>query len=274
MEDPRSIPTDVEGLEVRFDGPVLRLRLARPAKRNSLTREMIQGLLACVDNAVDREELRVIAISGEGEHFCGGADWLAGNAAAGEERPRVGSVSRRAARESHRLIQRMLLTQLPIVCAVRGVAAGIGCHLALASDFTLAARDARFWEPFAKRGFTPDSGGTWLLPRLVGVARAKSMLLLGREVSGEQAERWGLIHEAVEGGALDAAAEELIQELAGAATATVGLTKYALARSLELPLEQALDLEGFALELSSRSLDFKEGLSAFRDKRDPHYRGK
>jgi 2-(1,2-epoxy-1,2-dihydrophenyl)acetyl-CoA isomerase len=230
-----------------------------------------------VENSVDREELRVIALSGEGDHFCGGADWVAVNAGSkGEaaERPRVGSVSRRAARESHRLIQRMLLTQLPIVCTVRGFAAGIGCHLALASDFTVAASDACFWEPFAKRGFTPDSGGTWLAPRLVGVARAKSMLLLGREVSGSQAADWGLIHEAVEPAALDEASELLVQELAAGATAAIGLTKAAIARSLELPFDQAAEVEGAALELSSRSLDFKEGLAAFREKRDPRYRGR
>lgn len=272
MEDPRAIPTDVPGLAVRKDGPVLRLTLARPDKRNSLSREMVQGLVACVENAPDDEALRVIALSSEGEHFCGGADWVATNR--GDQRPRVASIHRRVGREAHRLVQAMLTVQLPIVCTVRGWAAGIGCHLALAADFTVAAEDARFWEPFAKRGFTPDSGGTWLATRLVGVARAKQMLLLGREVTGARAAEWGMIHEAHPAAELERAAEALIAELAGAATATIGLTKYAIARSLELPLEQALELEAFALELSSRSLDFKEGLAAFRDKRDPRFEGR
>ena len=274
MDDPRAIPDQVDGLVIRRDGPVLRIILARPDKRNSLTREMVQGLVACVENAPDDEALRVIALSGEGDHFCGGADWVAGNQGRREDRPRVGSIHRRTAREVHRLIQAMLDVQLPIVCTVRGWAAGIGCHLALASDFAVAANEARFWEPFVKRGFTPDSGGTWLLPRLVGVARAKQMLLLGREVTGERAAGWGLIHEAVAEDELDAVAEALIEELADGATAAIGFTKYALARSLELPLAQALELEAFSLELSSRSLDFREGLAAFRDKRDPRYQGR
>lgn len=274
MEDPRAIPDQVDGLAIRREGPVLRLALARPDKRNSLTREMIQGLVACIENAPDDEALRVIVLSGEGDHFCGGADWVVGNQGPREERPRVGSIHRRTAREAHRLIQAMLDVQLPIVCTVRGWAAGIGCHLALASDFAVAANDARFWEPFVKRGFTPDSGGTWLIPRLVGVARAKQMLLLGREVTGERAAEWGMIHEAVAEDELDRAGEALIEELAAGATAAIGFTKYAMARSLELPLAQALELEAFSLELSSRSLDFREGLAAFRDKRDPRYQGR
>jgi len=274
MEDPRAIPSEVPGLSIRRDGPVLRVALARPEKRNSLTREMIQGLLACVENAPDDESLRVIALSGEGDHFCGGADWVAGNRGDRSERPRVASIHRRTAREAHRLIQALLTVQLPVVCTVRGWAAGIGCHLALASDFALATHDARFWEPFVKRGFTPDSGGTWLTTRLVGVARAKQMLLLGREVTGEEAASWGMLHESAEAGELDAASEALIAELSEGATAAIGLTKYAIARSLELPLEHALELEAFSLEMSSRSLDFREGLAAFQDKRDPEYKGR
>ena len=261
-----------DGLGVVQDGAVLRLTLKRPEKRNSLSREMIQALVPLVENAPDDERIRAISIEGEGEHFCGGADWVAANADA--QKPRVGSIHRRTAREAHRLIQAITTVQLPVVCRVRGWAAGMGCHIALASDFTLAASDARFWEPFAKRGFTPDSGGTWLVSRLVGVARAKSMLLLGREVTGEQAAEWGMIYAACDAVDLDVQAEALVQELAAGATATIGLTKYAMARSLELSLDQAMEVEAFALELSSRSLDFKEGLKAFREKRKPKFEGR
>ena len=262
----------IDELGVAQDGAVLRLTLNRPAKRNSLSREMIRELVPLIENAPDDERIRAISIEAEGEHFCGGADWVATNQS--EEKPRVGSIHRRTARESHRLIQALMTVQLPVVCRVRGWAAGIGCHIALASDFAVAAQDARFWEPFAKRGFTPDSGGTWLASRLVGVARAKSMLMLGREVSGAQAAEWGMVHEACAPADVDAAAESLVQELAAGATATIGLTKYAMARSLELPLDQAMEVEAFALELSSGSLDFKEGLKAFREKRDPKFEGR
>jgi len=255
---------------------VLRLRLQRPAKRNALSHPMIATLIDAIESAPDDEAIRVIALSGEGEHFCGGADWVAVNVGGGRgnDRSRVGSIARRLPRLAHRLIPAMLTVQLPIVCAVRGFAAGIGCHLALASDFILASKKARFWEPFAERAFTPDSGATWLLPRLVGVARAKEMLLLAREIDAEQAAAWGMIHCAVEDDDLERETEALVAELAEAATASVGITKLMIQRSLELGLEHALENEGYGLELSSRSRDFREGLAAFKEKRKPHFTGK
>ena len=258
------------------DGPVLRLRLQQPEKRNAISHAMMAVLIDAIENAPDDEGIRVIALCGEGEHFCGGADWVAINAPGADrsERPRVGSIARRLPRLAHRLIPAMLKVQIPIVCSVRGWAAGIGCHLALASDFTIAANTARFWEPFAKRAFTPDSGGTWLLPRLVGVARAKEMLMLAREISAPQAAAWGMIHRAVPDEDLERETEVLVAELAEAATASVGITKSTIQRSLELDLEHALEGEGYALELSSRSQDFKEGLAAFKEKRKPHFTGK
>ena len=168
----------------------------------------------------------------------------------------------------------MLSLQTPIVCSARGYVAGIGLHLLLASDFVVVARGARLWEPFVRRGFSPDSGGSWLLPRFVGVARAKAMLMLGRELSGEQAERWGLVHAAVDEGEVETQAEALVEELGGSATVAVGLTKWLVERGLASSLENALANEAFAMELSSRSPDFKEGIAALREKRDPDYRGR
>ena len=273
MQDPRAIPTDVPGLEVRVDGPLLRIRLARPEKRNAISRAMMQGLVACIENAPDHESIRAIELSGAGDHFCGGADFVATNDP-GRPRPRVGSIHRRTFKEAHRFIHALVNAQMPVVCKVRGWAAGIGCHIACAADFTFAARDARFSEPFALRGFSPDSGGTWLLPRLIGVARAKRLLLLGEEISGEQAAAWGMIHAALDAAELDAAAQALLARLAEMPTASVGFTKYLVHRSLELDFEHALEQEAFALELTSRSLDFKEGLAAFKEKRRPKYEGR
>ena len=118
-----------------------------------------------------------------------GADWVASNAAG--TRPRTGSLQRRTTLQAHRLIELLIEIQLPVVCAVRGWAAGLGFQLALAADFTIASESACFWEPFIERGFSADSGATWLLPRLVGVARAKELLLLGRKLSGAEAASWG-----------------------------------------------------------------------------------
>ncbi len=260
-------------LRVEAEGPVLRIRLRRPQRRNAMTREMLSGLIEAIENAPDNDRLRVILLSGEGEHFCGGMDLSVVNAAS-ERKPRAGDIQRRMPRGANRLIPAMLDVQLPIVCAVRGWASGLGCHLALASDFTIAARSARFVEPFVKRGFTPDSGATYLLHRLIGVARAKQMLLLGREVSGEEAAAWGMVHAVVDDDQLESTAEALVAQLAESATIALGLTKWLIHRSFDVDVADALQNEAFALELSSRSKDFKEGMAAFSEKRPPRYEGR
>jgi 2-(1,2-epoxy-1,2-dihydrophenyl)acetyl-CoA isomerase len=260
-------------LDVQQEGPVLRLRLQRPDKRNAMTREMLARLIDCIENAPDDEAVRVIVLSAGGEHFCSGMDLMAVNAKS-DVKPRVGDIQRRLPRGASRLIQAMLEVQIPIVCAVRGWASGLGCHLALAADFTIASKTARFVEPFVKRGFTPDSGATYLLPRLVGLARAKQMLLLGHEVHGEQAAAWGLVHAVVDDDALESATEEFTGQLAESATIALGLTKWLMHRSLDLDLGDSLANEAFALELSSRSRDFKEGMAAFAKKRPPRYEGR
>ena len=174
----------VDGLLIEHgaDG-VLRLTLDRPAKRNAIDDAVMTGLIDAVDAANRDEAVRAILLSGAGEHFCSGADIVARNAPTGE-RPRVGSIQRRVPSLAHRLIPLLCTVQVPVVCAAQGYVAGIGLHLAVAADFTVAAEDATFWEPFGQRGFTPDSGGTWLLPRRVGMARARELLVLGRRLSG------------------------------------------------------------------------------------------
>ena len=134
--------------------------------------------------------------------------------------------------------------------------------------------DARFWQPFVARGFTPDSGAAWLLPRTAGMARARELLILGRELSGTEAERWGLIHRAVNGDELDREAAALVAKLASSATVAVGLTKRLLNTGVSLDLHAHLATEAFALEVSSRSRDFKEGLLAFTEKRPPEFEGR
>jgi 2-(1,2-epoxy-1,2-dihydrophenyl)acetyl-CoA isomerase len=219
--------------------------------------------------------VRVILLDGAGEHFCGGADILARNRReADAPKPRTGGIQRRLPTQAHHLIPLLLEVQVPVVCKVRGYAAGIGLSLALAADFTIAAEHARLWEPFTQRGFTPDSGATWLLPRRVGELRAREMLLLGRELSGTEAVEWGAIHAAVPSIELDTAIDALVAKLAVGPTVTFGLTKWLLHAGRELPLDQHLRNEGFALELSSRTDDFREGMTAFREKRDPRFEGR
>jgi 2-(1,2-epoxy-1,2-dihydrophenyl)acetyl-CoA isomerase len=271
MTDPRYHP--VEGLSVEVRGAVLRLQLDRPAARNAIDDTMMAGLIEAVDTAGRDEGVRAIHLSGAGDHFCGGADIVARNAG-DQPRPRVGAIQRRLPSQAHLLLPLLCSVQAPVVCAVRGWAAGIGLQIATAADFTVAATDARFWEPFSARGFTPDRGATWLLPRAIGVARAREMLLLGREVGGAEAEEWGLVHRAVPAVEVDRVSDELAATLADGPTVALGLTKWLLHAGTSVPLVDQLRNEGLALELSSRSEDFREGLGAFRDHRAPDFQGR
>lgn len=265
----------VGGLAVGIDEGVLRLTLDRADKRNAIDDVMMEGLVRAFTAASTDDRVRVIVLDGAGDHFCGGADIVARNRNdADAPKPRAGGIQRRLPTQAHHLIPLLLEVQVPVVCKVRGFAAGIGLSLALAADFTIAADDARLWEPFVKRGFTPDSGATWLLPRRVGEMRAREMLLLGRELSGTDAVAWGAIHAAVPAPDLDAAVDALVAQLAAGPTVTLGLTKWLLHAARDASLDQHLRNEGFALELSSRSQDFREGMTAFRERRDPRFEGR
>ena len=263
------VPT---GLAVEHDGPVLRVRLDRPDRRNSLTDAMVYALGDIIDAAGNDESVRVVLLNGSGDHFCSGFDL--GERAPGPTKPRVGSIHRRMNGHVNRLIPTMLTTQTPIVCAARGWVIGLGLDLALAADFTIVADDARLWAPFTTFGFTPDSGASWLIPRLVGVARAKEMLLLGTKVSGTDAAQWGLVHRAVSDGDLDAAAQELVGRLAAGPTVALGLTKLLVHRALSADIDRHLDDEAWAMEVSSRSEDFKEYARATREGRPPDFGGR
>jgi 2-(1,2-epoxy-1,2-dihydrophenyl)acetyl-CoA isomerase len=265
----------VDGLVVQLgDDGVLRIVLDRPEKRNALDDSMVSAMITTVERAGTDEAVRVILIGSRGDHFCGGFDIVGRNAASGAARPRVGSIQRRLPAQAHRLIPLLVSVQTPVVCAVRGWAAGIGLHLVLAADITIAATDATFWEPFAERGFTPDSGGTWLLPRRVGETRARAMLLLGTAVHGTEAAEWGLVHAAVPGSELDAEVAAVVERLAAGPTVALGLTKWLLHASASASLDDHLRDEAFAMELSSRSEDFREGLTAFTEKRPPRFSGR
>jgi 2-(1,2-epoxy-1,2-dihydrophenyl)acetyl-CoA isomerase len=263
---------DAEGsVTASRDGAILRLTLDRSFRRNSLTHLMIRELVDALTDAAGDDSLRAIHIRGAGDDFCAGADWVAAN---NRQRPRAGDLVRRIPHAAHRAIELVGSVQLPVVCSVQGWAVGFGCNLALAADFTIAATDAVFWEPFVDRGFSPDSGSTWLLPRLVGLARARRMLLLGEKVGATDAVDWGLIHQAVSRPELDDAAEKLLDRLACGPTVAIGLAKQALSFGQHATLGQSLTQELFNLELSCRTSDFKEGLEAFQQRRAPKFQGR
>lgn len=253
------------------DGGVLHVTLDRPSKRNSLSHSMIDAFVQVLTAAATDDSLRAIHLTGAGSDFCSGADWVATNSG---ERPRTGDLVRRIPHTANRVIELVHGIQLPVVCSVRGWAAGLGCNLALAADFTVAADDTVFWEPFIARGFSPDSGATWLVPRLVGIARAKSMLLLGEKVGASDAAAWGLIHECVPTVDLQATVDTLLARLASGPTVAIGLAKQAINHGQHATLGQSMNQELFNLELSCRTKDFKEGLAAFRESREPKFGGR
>lgn len=263
----------VPGLRAEQQGQVLHLTLDRADRRNAINDGMLDAMIAHLAAAGIDESVRVIRIDAEGPDFCAGSDLIANNTRS-ERKPRVGSTQRRLPNKANRLIPLLLETQVPIVSVVRGWAAGLGFHIALASDFCVAADDARFWEPFMARGFTPDSGAVWLLHRLIGMVRTRQLLMLGQEISGSTAAEWGIIHAATTQDQLDTAAAELVTALGDAPTVALGLTKWLLHSANGLDVDRHLQNEAMALELSSRSEDFREGLAAFREKRDARFQGR
>jgi 2-(1,2-epoxy-1,2-dihydrophenyl)acetyl-CoA isomerase len=261
----------VDGLLVEHDPGVIRITLDCPERRNAVTDEIVQALIEVIETAGSDDDVRVIRIGATGDHFCAGFDL--GGRSKPETPPRAGSTQRRMRGQVNELIPAMLETQTPIVAAVKGAAMGLGLSLALAADFAVVAEDARLASPFVRSGFSPDSGSSWLLPRLIGVARAKDMLMLGCEVDGTTAAEWGMVHRCVPADEVDATADAVVSRLATAATVAVGLAKSLVHRSLTGDLDRHLADEAMAIELSSRSADFREWSRARAEGRDPEFTG-
>jgi 2-(1,2-epoxy-1,2-dihydrophenyl)acetyl-CoA isomerase len=220
--------------------------------------------------AADSGGVRAVLIRAEGRQFCTGAE-LGGPT--GEARPVNGHLIRQQRATHHRLIGSVFHCPLPTIAAVQGAALGFGLHLALATDFVLAAERASFAEPFSDRGFSVDSGGSWLLPRLIGLTRAKKLLYLGDRIDAATAAAWGLIAEVVADNELEGISRERAHELAKGPTQALAATKRLLQESSGGTLEQALHAESMAVELTLRSNDFKEGMKAFASKRPPEFTG-
>jgi 2-(1,2-epoxy-1,2-dihydrophenyl)acetyl-CoA isomerase len=263
-------------VEVVDDGPVRRITLDRADKRNAMTIAMFDAVTGAIVGAVADDAVRVVVIRGRGDHFCSGAEIGTGSSDQSEAptKPRTGHLQRNLRASPHRMVRTLFEVEIPIVTGVQGYAAGIGTALALAGDHVVAARSARFWVPFVARGFTPDSGTTFLLPRLIGVARAKEMILRGRKVDGALAAEWGLVSDVVDDDALDDAVEAVVQEFARAPTVAVSLAKQLVFRGLTGDLNDALEREALTEELAVRSDDFKEGMRAFVQRRAPDYTGR
>jgi 2-(1,2-epoxy-1,2-dihydrophenyl)acetyl-CoA isomerase len=228
-------------------------------------------------DAGERVEVRAVVLSATGRHFCTGADLR--NQRPGPARPAgapgrlVGDVSRMIQGGAQRMVTAVLDCDKPVIAAVNGAAAGIGAHLALACDLVVAAEGARFVEVFVRRGLVPDGAGCWLLPRLVGLHKAKELMLLGDDVSAAEALRLGLVNRVVPAAELEAAAGEWAARLAAGPTRALGLMKGLLNRSLDSDRADALRDEALAQELNMTTHDANEGLAAFVERREPAFRG-
>lgn len=253
-----------------IDQGVALVSLNRPEQLNSFTAQMHGELRSALKLVRKNPEVRVLLLTGEGRGFCAGQDLGERNVAPGEAPPDLGQSIEAF---YNPLIRELRDLPLPVICAVNGVAAGAGANLPLACDLVLAARSASFIQAFCKLGLIPDSGGTWLLPRLVGMARAKSLALLGNRLSAEQAEQWGLIHQCVDDDALRDEALRLARHLASQPTYGLALIKRSLNASLHNSFDQQLDLERDLQRLAGRSEDYREGVSAFMEKRSPVFKG-
>jgi 2-(1,2-epoxy-1,2-dihydrophenyl)acetyl-CoA isomerase len=257
------------------DGPVLRVMLNRPEKLNALSFELV-GQLATVATDVRADPgIRAVLLTGRGRAFCTGAD-LTDTALASGNRASLGEeVAERLRVAMNPLIQSWYRLPVPVVAAVNGIAAGAGVSLALVGDVITAAASATFSLPFIPRlGLAPDLGATYGLPLRLSDARVRGLSLLGTPISARTAVEWGLIWDCVEDASLDSHASALAQQLATSATAAIAGLKSLLLDGRNSSLEAQLEREALVQRVLGDSDDFHEGLTAFRQKRPPQFRGK
>lgn len=244
------------------------LTMDRPKLLNALSQHSLKEMAHALDRVRDEGTARVLVLTGEGRAFCSGADLTAGES----HRP----VDMGAGLEAgfNPVLERLRRLPVPLITAVNGLAAGGGCGYALAGDIAIAARSAYFLQPFANIGLVPDVGATWLLPRLIGKARATAMMLLGDRIMAEQAHEWGMIYNVVDDEALTDAVMAMARRLASGPTVAYGLMRQGIADSLEMSLSQSLTLERNNQRTAGRTQDHSEGVSAFLEKRKPNFVGR
>lgn len=253
----------------RTDG-VLRITLNRPDRLNSFTAAMHGELAGVLDDAAADTAVRALLLTGAGRGFCAGQD-LADRAVAPGSAPV--DLGDSVERYYSPLIRRLVAMPKPVVCAVNGVAAGAGANIALACDIVIAARSARFIQSFANIGLIPDSGGTWVLPRLIGQARALGLALTGEPLPAERAEAWGMIWKCVDDAALLPEAEALAAKFAAGPTRGLAATKRLIRQSSLRTLDDELDRERDAMRELGASADYQEGVAAFLAKRPAVFTG-
>jgi 2-(1,2-epoxy-1,2-dihydrophenyl)acetyl-CoA isomerase len=260
----------METIEVtRADGGIVTVTLNRPEKKNAINDLMWGELLAAL-REIGASDDRVVVLTGAGGAFCSGADLSGGGVDGGARSPHQLAMMRRVgdvALTLHRLPQ-------PTIAKVGGVAAGAGANMAFGCDLIVASDEARFTEIFARRGLTVDFGGSWLLPRLIGLHKAKELAFFADIISAKEAEAFGLVNRVVPAGELDAFVDDWAQTLAAGPPIALAQTKRLLNNSMAVTMEEALDDEGAAQTVNFGTADTAEAMAAFLGKRDPRFTGR
>ncbi|MFP4369637.1 MAG: enoyl-CoA hydratase-related protein [Candidatus Kapaibacterium sp.] len=242
--------------------------LNRPEKLNSINKEMALEIQHALDSAASDTGIRAVYLSGEGRAFCAGQDL---SEVIGKDEMPLSDI----VRESYNpIIKKIRYIEKPVVCGVNGVAAGAGANLALACDIVFASDTANFIQSFSGIGLIPDSGGTFFLPRKIGLARATAMMFTGEKVSANKAKKWGLIYRSVEPAILEKEALGMAKKLAKMPTKGLAYTKMLLNMSFRNSLEDQLDMEMEYQAKAGSTADYKEGVDAFLEKRIPEFKGK
>lgn len=259
--------SDFETIRTQRNGNILTITLDRPERLNACPPAMADEIFAAIR---DLGDARAILLKGEGRAFCSGAD-LAANA----EMSVSGGDRAYASLSQHYnpMIQALAALPVPVVSAVQGPAAGIGCSIALAADFVIAGKSGYFLQAFANIGLVPDGGSSWMLPRLIGTAQATRMMMLGEKIHAEEAERIGLIYKCVEDDALEGDAQALVERLANGPTVAFGQMKQTLREGLSQDFATTLVAEARAQRIAGNTHDAVEGAMAFLQKRKAAFKG-
>lgn len=255
-------------LITEIDNGVLYITLNRPDKYNSGTQEMAFAFHKALDKARDNDDVRAVYITGAGKAFCAGQDLGEIVDPNGPELPSI------VKDHYNPTVERIRKLNKPVVAAVNGVAAGAGANIALACDVVVASEGASFIQAFSKIGLIPDSGGTYTLPRLIGLQRASALMMLGDKVSAADALQMGMLYKVFPIDTFVEESRKIVQKLAKMPTKALGMTKILLNESIKNSLKQQLELEGRYQELASHTEDYKEGVDAFLEKRKPTFKGK
>jgi 2-(1,2-epoxy-1,2-dihydrophenyl)acetyl-CoA isomerase len=260
---------DFERAYVTAHGNVALITLNHPEALNAASVKMLKGLTAAFDYVEKSGEFRAIVMTGEGRGFCSGANLTE----IPEEQQSSAGVGSALETAYHPFLRRIRDLKMPFITAVNGAAAGIGMSFAVMGDIVLAARSAYFLQAFARIGLVPDGGSTWLLPRLVGLARAKELSMLAEKLPAEKALEWGLINQVHEDSALLEAALKLAARLADGPTQSLGMIRKLYWDSPQNTYEAQLDQERQAQSRAGRTKDFVEGVTAFAQKRPAKFKG-